>query len=201
MEDLKKYVKATKAYPGFKKIDFKWSDGTGNDFPKLKIKIRLSGTRTTLPTAPRIDSAHCRTSSDVDSVAQMPAIPSPISAGVFGIARTTEVCEPDAFCKADALTPAAMDSTRVAPALLSAAHVSTAPPGFTAITAAEHGPMASLVLIPGNRFCNALRRSADSSTTEISVVFQPARNKPSMIAPPMLPPPTNVIGSFCMWSG
>ena len=40
MEDLKKYVKATKAYPGFKKIDFKWSDGTGNDFPKLKIKIR-----------------------------------------------------------------------------------------------------------------------------------------------------------------
>ena len=40
MEDLKKYVKATKAYPGFKKIDFKWSDGTGQDFPKLKIKIR-----------------------------------------------------------------------------------------------------------------------------------------------------------------
>jgi UPF0176 protein len=40
MEDLKKYVKATKAYPGFKKIDFKWSDGTGEDFPKLKIKIR-----------------------------------------------------------------------------------------------------------------------------------------------------------------
>ena len=40
MEDLKKYVKATKAYPGFKKIDFKWSDGTGSDFPKLKIKLR-----------------------------------------------------------------------------------------------------------------------------------------------------------------
>ena len=40
MADLKKYVKATKAYPGFKQIDFKWSNGTGNDFPKLTIKIR-----------------------------------------------------------------------------------------------------------------------------------------------------------------
>jgi UPF0176 protein len=40
MEDLKKYVAATKEYPGFKKIDFKWSNGTGNDFPKLTIKVR-----------------------------------------------------------------------------------------------------------------------------------------------------------------
>ena len=40
MSDLKKYVKATKEYPGFNKIDFKWSAGTGNDFPKLKIKIK-----------------------------------------------------------------------------------------------------------------------------------------------------------------
>lgn len=40
MSALKKYVKATKEYPGFKKIDFKWSNGTGNDFPKLKIKVK-----------------------------------------------------------------------------------------------------------------------------------------------------------------
>jgi UPF0176 protein len=40
MSDLKKYVKATKEYPGFNKIDFKWSKGTGNDFPKLKIKVK-----------------------------------------------------------------------------------------------------------------------------------------------------------------
>jgi len=40
MSDLKKYVKTTKEYPGFKNIDFKWSAGTGNDFPKLKIKIK-----------------------------------------------------------------------------------------------------------------------------------------------------------------
>jgi len=40
MSDVKKYVKLTRQYPGFKKIDFKWSDGTGNDFPRLSIKIR-----------------------------------------------------------------------------------------------------------------------------------------------------------------
>ena len=40
MSALKKYVKQTKAYPGFKKIDFKWSDGTGDDFPRLKVRVR-----------------------------------------------------------------------------------------------------------------------------------------------------------------
>ena len=40
MSDLKKYVRATKEYPGFKKIDFKWSEGTGEDFPRLSVKTR-----------------------------------------------------------------------------------------------------------------------------------------------------------------
>ena len=40
MSALKKYVKTTKQYTGFKKIDFKWSMGTGNDFPKLKVRVR-----------------------------------------------------------------------------------------------------------------------------------------------------------------
>jgi UPF0176 protein len=40
MEDLKKYVKQTKSYSGFNKINFKWSEGTGNDFPKLSVKVR-----------------------------------------------------------------------------------------------------------------------------------------------------------------
>ena len=40
MDDIKKYIKNTREYPGFKKIDFKWSQGTGNDFPKLKIQVR-----------------------------------------------------------------------------------------------------------------------------------------------------------------
>ncbi len=40
MSDLKKYVRATKEYPGFGKIDFKWSDGVGNEFPRLSVKNR-----------------------------------------------------------------------------------------------------------------------------------------------------------------
>jgi UPF0176 protein len=40
MSALKKYVRITKSYPGFKQIDFKWSDGSGNEFPRLKIKVR-----------------------------------------------------------------------------------------------------------------------------------------------------------------
>jgi len=40
MDDVKKYIKNTRQYPGFKKIDFKWSEGTGQDFPKLKIKVK-----------------------------------------------------------------------------------------------------------------------------------------------------------------
>jgi UPF0176 protein len=40
MAALKKYVKNTKSYPGFKRIDFKWSEGAGSDFPRLKIKVR-----------------------------------------------------------------------------------------------------------------------------------------------------------------
>ena len=40
MSALKKYVRQTKEYTGFKKIDFKWSDGTGNDFPRLSVRVR-----------------------------------------------------------------------------------------------------------------------------------------------------------------
>ena len=40
MSALKKYVRATKEYPGFKKIDFKWSGGKGNEFPRLQIRVR-----------------------------------------------------------------------------------------------------------------------------------------------------------------
>lgn len=38
IDDLKAYVKATKAY--FKGITFKWSDGTRDHFPKLSVKVR-----------------------------------------------------------------------------------------------------------------------------------------------------------------
>jgi UPF0176 protein len=40
MNDLKKYIRQTRSYEGFAKMKFKWSDGTGNDFPKLSVKVR-----------------------------------------------------------------------------------------------------------------------------------------------------------------
>ena len=40
MAALKKYVSKTRKYPAFKKIVFKWSEGTGNDFPRLSIKVK-----------------------------------------------------------------------------------------------------------------------------------------------------------------
>lgn len=40
IDDLKAYVKETKGYPGFKDTVFKWADGTGNDFPRLSVKVR-----------------------------------------------------------------------------------------------------------------------------------------------------------------
>jgi len=40
LDALRTYVKETKAYAPFKGIDFKWSDGLHEDFPKLSIKVR-----------------------------------------------------------------------------------------------------------------------------------------------------------------
>lgn len=40
INDLKAYIKATKEFPGFKDIMFKWSDGTREDFPRLSVKVR-----------------------------------------------------------------------------------------------------------------------------------------------------------------
>jgi len=40
MTNLTRYVRLTREWPGFKRIDFKWSDGTGEDFPRLRIRVR-----------------------------------------------------------------------------------------------------------------------------------------------------------------
>lgn len=40
IEDLKKYIKETKKFAGFKDIVFKWSDGTREDFPRMSVKSR-----------------------------------------------------------------------------------------------------------------------------------------------------------------
>lgn len=40
MEDLKKYIKETKKFAGFKDIVFKWSDGGREDFPRMSVRAR-----------------------------------------------------------------------------------------------------------------------------------------------------------------
>lgn len=40
MSDLKKYIKATKQFDGFKKTVFKWSEGSREDFPRMSVKVR-----------------------------------------------------------------------------------------------------------------------------------------------------------------
>lgn len=37
---VKAYVKATREYPAFKKMDVKWSDGSADDFPRISVKAR-----------------------------------------------------------------------------------------------------------------------------------------------------------------
>jgi UPF0176 protein len=40
MSALATYIKRTQEYPSFKGIDFKWSEGTGRDFPRLRVRVR-----------------------------------------------------------------------------------------------------------------------------------------------------------------
>lgn len=40
LEDLKAYVKATKQFPGFKDILWKWSEGSREDFPRMSVKVK-----------------------------------------------------------------------------------------------------------------------------------------------------------------
>ena len=40
IHDVKRYVKGTRSYAPFKDADIKWSDGLGDDFPRLSVKVR-----------------------------------------------------------------------------------------------------------------------------------------------------------------
>ena len=40
LADLKTYIKTTKEFTGFKKMAFKWSDGSREDFPRMSVRIR-----------------------------------------------------------------------------------------------------------------------------------------------------------------
>ena len=37
---IKKYRRITREFPAFRDIDFKWSDGIGDDFPRLAVRVR-----------------------------------------------------------------------------------------------------------------------------------------------------------------
>ena len=55
MSDLKKYVRQTKLYPGFKKIDFKWSEGQGDEFPRLSVRVKKELVSFASPTEIQVD--------------------------------------------------------------------------------------------------------------------------------------------------
>jgi len=57
MSALKKYVRETKQFPGFGKIDFKWSEGTGSDFPRLSVKNRKELVAFTTPDEITVDKS------------------------------------------------------------------------------------------------------------------------------------------------
>lgn len=40
INDCKRYIRKTRDYPGFKDMEFKWSEGGAEDFPKLSVKVR-----------------------------------------------------------------------------------------------------------------------------------------------------------------
>jgi len=40
LKNVKKYVRKTREFAPFSNIEFKWSEGTGNDFPRLSVKVR-----------------------------------------------------------------------------------------------------------------------------------------------------------------
>jgi UPF0176 protein len=40
LDGLRRYVAATKEFPGFRTIDFKWSEGSASDFPRLRVRVR-----------------------------------------------------------------------------------------------------------------------------------------------------------------
>lgn len=40
IDACKKYLRKTREYPGFRDMEFKWSEGGAEDFPKLSVKVR-----------------------------------------------------------------------------------------------------------------------------------------------------------------
>lgn len=40
IDDCKRYIRKTRDHPGFRDMEFKWSEGGAEDFPKLSVKVR-----------------------------------------------------------------------------------------------------------------------------------------------------------------
>ena len=40
LDDLKAYIKASKQFPGFKDILWKWSEGGRDNFPRMSVKVK-----------------------------------------------------------------------------------------------------------------------------------------------------------------
>ena len=55
MAALKRYVRVTKEFAGFRRIDVKWSDGTGSEFPRLRVRVRREVVSFGAPDELRVD--------------------------------------------------------------------------------------------------------------------------------------------------
>ena len=40
LDAVKRYLRRTREYPAFARLDAKWSEGTGDDFPRLRVRMR-----------------------------------------------------------------------------------------------------------------------------------------------------------------
>ena len=106
------------------------------------------------------------------------------------MARTTATPGPTAASMAAVVTPAAMDSTRVAPASAPARAAAGTSPGFTATTTPSVGGHESLTATPGNRARSSSTRLGTTSTTASSPAdAHDAPRSPPRRASPMRPPP------------
>ena len=171
--------------------------GPEPDRPVTASSIR-SGTRTTIPTAPRIRSARSRSASVASVPAAMADAPCRTTAGVFGIARTTG--RPGAASSSSAIViPAAIESTSACSGSDGAADSSAADTCWglsatitTSASATAHAGLGT-TRIPRSSVSIACRRSGSISATAMSSASKPASSSPATRASPMRPPPSNAM--------
>lgn len=57
LDDVKKYVRGTRSYAPFAGADIKWSEGLGDDFPRLSVKVRSEIVTFGAPEELKVDDA------------------------------------------------------------------------------------------------------------------------------------------------